>query len=178
MAEKKKKRYGPKPVEPLEPVDSEALNEIKSEYPDVRRKNIQVKDERGSYTPEYVAKKILDYEDYLASTDKPPTRAGLAFFSGISRSALDRYAQDPRYADTVGKFCARIDMFMEEELLKNKPGMSGTIFLAKNLGYTDKQEITVTGRYEEYSDQELQERIKRLEALNNDETIEIEAGGD
>lgn len=81
---------------------------------------------------------IEQYREYLEETKKPPTMAGLAYYTGIDRSSLYNYANREEYFDTIKRFRDWILMCWEEYGIDNSS--SGLIFMMKNYGYTDKIE--------------------------------------
>lgn len=87
--------------------------------------------------------KIQAYREYLLKEDKPPTIAGLAYYTGIDRKTLYNYKKDDQYFYTIKKFTNWIIMNFEEIAIKNPSG--GIVFLLKNYGYTDKQEVEHSG---------------------------------
>ena len=94
-------------------------------------------------TPNKLEERIEIYKQYLDQSKKPPTIAGLAYFTGIDRQTIYNYAKKDEFFDTIKKFRDWIIMTYEEEAIQN--GGSGIIFLLKNYGYTDKKEIETTG---------------------------------
>jgi len=84
------------------------------------------------------------YKDYLKQTDKPPTIAGLAYYTGISRQSIYNYKERDEYFGTIKSLVDWILMTYEELAITSSGG--GIIFLLKNYGYTDKQEIQQTGK--------------------------------
>lgn len=82
------------------------------------------------------------YKEYLAETKAPPTMAGLACFTGIDRRTLYNYSKKDEYFPTIKKFVDEIMMSFEQIAIEK--GNAGVIFLLKNYGYTDKQEIDMT----------------------------------
>ena len=71
------------------------------------------------------------------------TMAGLAFHLGIDRQTLYNYEKKQEYFDIIKKARNRILIQLEKSLMTE--GKAGQIFLAKNYGYTDKQEMEHTG---------------------------------
>lgn len=73
----------------------------------------------------------------------PPTITGLALHLGFScRQSMYEYEQKPEFTDTIKNARTRCENYAE------KAGLSGTappamaIFVLKNYGWTDKQELT------------------------------------
>lgn len=88
--------------------------------------------------------KALDnYKKYLEKADKPPTIAGLAYYTGIDRQTLYNYQKRDEYFDTIKAFRDWVLMTYEEEAITR--GNGGIVFLLKNYGYTDKQEQEISG---------------------------------
>ena len=89
-------------------------------------------------------KKCLEnYKSYLKESNKPPTIAGLAYYTGIDRQTVYNYQKDCQFFDTLKEFRDWILMTYEEEAITR--GNGGIIFLLKNYGYTDKQETEISG---------------------------------
>jgi|SRR6056297_3067378 len=93
---------------------------------------------------EELQKKIDKYYEYCEEKDKPSTFAGAAYFLEVDRQTLYNYKEKEEYFDTIKKLRDRIKLAMEERLADTSPNKTGMIFLAKNYGYTDKQEIDHT----------------------------------
>ncbi|WP_299081129.1 terminase small subunit [uncultured Fretibacterium sp.] len=75
---------------------------------------------------------------------EPALLTGLILALGLSsRSALDEYAQRPEFADSVKKAKLRIEMEYEKALHGRSP--TGPIFALKNFGWTDKQDVELSG---------------------------------
>ena len=96
---------------------------------------------------EELQKALDDYKGYLQETDRPPTIAGLAYYTGIDRQTIYNYQKRDEFFDTLKKFRDWIIMNYEEHAIAGK-NAGGVIFLLKNYGYTDKQEITHEGKFE------------------------------
>ena len=88
---------------------------------------------------EALQEKIDIYKQYLEDSDKPPTIAGLAYYTGIDRQTLYNYKKDAEFFDTIKRFVDWVIMTYEETAITNSSG--GVIFLLKNYGYTDRQDI-------------------------------------
>lgn len=85
--------------------------------------------------------KIEQYKAYLSDSGKPPTIAGLAYHLGVDRQTIYNYKAKDEFFGTIKRFVDWILMNHEEYALMNPS--SGIIFLMKNYGYTDKQEMMV-----------------------------------
>jgi len=97
-------------------------------------------------TEEELQKAISNYFDYCLQNKKPETIAGLAYHLGVERQTIYCYEKREEFFDTVKSARDRILAGLEEALFTE--GKSGQIFLAKNYGYTDKQEIEHSGDVE------------------------------
>jgi len=86
--------------------------------------------------------KVDKYKAYLKDNAEPPTMAGLAYFLEVDRKTLYNYSKDEDFFPTIKKYRDWVTMKLEEMSIKLTGG--GTIFLLKNYGYTDKQEIENT----------------------------------
>lgn len=91
---------------------------------------------------EEIEMKVAKYKQYLSENDKPATMAGLAWYLGIDRKTLYNYSKDQEYFPTIKKYRDWIMFEIEENVLIK--GHGGSIFLAKNYGYTDRQEVDVS----------------------------------
>ena len=83
-----------------------------------------------------------DINGYFAE-EETPTMAGLAFHLGIDRQTLYNYEKRDKFFDTIKRARNQIVVELEKALMRE--GRAGQIFLAKNYGYTDKQEHEHTG---------------------------------
>ena len=75
----------------------------------------------------------------------PPSIAGLCLQLGIDRSTWQNYAdpaQHPEMTDVTAGARARIEAYLEQELLTREKGLQGIIFnLQNNYGWRQKQEV-------------------------------------
>ena len=112
-------------------------------------------------------KAIQEYKDYLESNEKPPTIAGLAYYTGIDRQTLYNYQKRDEYFDTIKNFKDWVVMNYEEEAAIK--GHSGVIFLLKNLGYTDKtkEELNKTKADTDF----VKTRTKALKGIDKDTSM-------
>lgn len=108
---------------------------------------------------EELEEKINKYKEYLDSSGKPPTIAGLAYYLGIDRQTLYNYKEKDEFFGTIKKFVNWIIATYEEHAVEK--GNAGIIFLMKNYGYTDKQQIENTG--------EITLRVKSPEDIEESE---------
>lgn len=93
-------------------------------------------------SPEELETKIQAYFDMCEEKNKPLTYAGLAFGLGIDRQTLYNYAERDKFFDSIKKARDRVTAYIEEWAMEK--GNAGTIFLMKNYGYTDRQEVDTT----------------------------------
>ncbi len=94
-------------------------------------------------TPDELQERIDDYKRYLKTSGKPPTIAGLAYYTGIDRQTLYNYKSKDEFFDTIKTFVQWVLMNYEEQAVDK--GNAGIIFLLKNYGYQDKQETEISG---------------------------------
>jgi hypothetical protein len=97
-------------------------------------------------TPNELQERLDEYKAYLETNGKPPTIAGLAYFTGLDRQSIYNYQKRDEFFDTLKQFRDWIIMNYEEQAFDK--GNAGIIFLLKNYGYTDKQEHEVSGGLE------------------------------
>lgn len=105
--------------------------------------------------------KVEAYKEYLEKNKRPPTMAGLAYYLGCDRKTLYNYSKDDNFFPTIKKYRDWVMMNMEEAAIDK--GGGGTVFLLKNYGYTDKQEIETTVTTNPISDilKELKDETKQ-----------------
>lgn len=90
-------------------------------------------------TANELEKLIEQYFKDCTKRNRPPTIAGLAYWLNVDRQTIYNYENRDEFFGTIKRARDRIIMNIEEELIVK--GNSGTIFLAKNYGYSDKQEV-------------------------------------
>lgn len=90
-------------------------------------------------SPKQLEGLIKNYFEQCDVRQRPPTIAGLAYTLEVDRQTIYNYEKKDEYFGIIKRARDRILMNVEEELILK--GNSGTIFLAKNYGYTDKQEL-------------------------------------
>ena len=95
-------------------------------------------------TDEELQEAINNYFEYCKQYKKPETIAGLAYHLGVDRTTIYCYEKREPFFDTIKGARERILAGLEEALFTE--GKSGQIFLAKNYGYSDKQEHEHTGK--------------------------------
>ena len=75
---------------------------------------------------------------------EPALLTGLILALGLcSREGLDEYGRRPEFTDSVKKAKLRIEMEYEKALHGRSP--TGPIFALKNFGWTDKQDVELSG---------------------------------
>jgi len=106
-------------------------------------------------TPEELEAKIEEY--FIKCPDKrkigtdaglldipTPTLSGLALYLGFAdRHSLFDYEQRKEFSNTIKRARARISQVYEN--LTHSSNCTGAIFMLKNLGFSDKQEIEHSG---------------------------------
>jgi len=93
------------------------------------------------FTKEELEKKVNNYFANCDKRKKPYTFAGLAYSLKIDRQTLYNYKEEGHiFFDIIKDARDKIKAYLEERLMEE--GKPGQIFIAKNYGYTDKQEIT------------------------------------
>jgi hypothetical protein len=90
-------------------------------------------------SPEALQKDIDRYWAYCKDENKPPTIAGLAYYTNVDRHTIYNYAEKDEFFHIIKKAREYILMTLEEESIVN--GKAGTIFVMKQYGYTDKHEV-------------------------------------
>ncbi len=77
----------------------------------------------------------------------PPTISGLCLYLGIDRSTWQNYANgedEPKKAKVVHAARARIEAYLEEQLLTREKSVQGIIFnLQNNYGWKNKTEVEI-----------------------------------
>jgi len=94
-------------------------------------------------TEEDIIGRVTEYKKYLEEHNKLPTMAGLAYYLEIDRQTLYNYAKDAQFFDIIKRYRDWVMFNIEQHALEK--GNAGTIFVMKNYGYTDKQEIKHDG---------------------------------
>lgn len=75
-----------------------------------------------------------------------PTMTGLALALGFeSRQSLYDYGKNPKYSYIIKKAQLMIENSYELELTNPDKKPTGPIFVLKNMGWSDKQDIQITG---------------------------------
>lgn len=93
-----------------------------------------------NFINEYKLQTEIDkYFKWADDNNKPYSMAMLAVRLGVSRQTLYNYEEKDNFAPVIRKARDKIIAYIEEKLLEH--GTAGQIFLAKNYGYSDRQEI-------------------------------------
>jgi hypothetical protein len=87
---------------------------------------------------EEIEEKVELYKQHLQETERMPTMAGLAYWLGCDRRTLWNYSNKDDFFPTIKKYRDWIECELEQQLVQK--GHGGVVFLAKNYGYTDKQD--------------------------------------
>ena len=91
-------------------------------------------------SPEEFDAKVLDYQAYCRETKEPVTWTGLALFLGFSsRQSIDEYGKYEGFSDSVKKAKLFVEWHYEMRACGGNP--AGPIFVLKNMGWSDKQQI-------------------------------------
>jgi len=94
-------------------------------------------------TPKDFDAKVNDYYHHCKEMDEPITWTGLALFLGFSsRQSIDEYQKYEGFSDSVKRAKLLIEWAYEKRVLGNNA--AGPIFVLKNMGWSDKQEIDHT----------------------------------
>ena len=91
-------------------------------------------------------KSTITTKDGVLTVDTPliPTIAGLAYALNTDRHTIYNYEQKDEYFHIIKKARDFIFSQIESKLQNSNTNAAGTIFLLKNYGYSDKQEIETT----------------------------------
>lgn len=106
-------------------------------------KNKQVGRPRLYETPEDFEAKVYEYQEYCKESKEPVTWTGLALFLGFSsRQSIDEYAKYEGFSDVVKR--AKLFVEWHYEMRVNGNNATGPIFVLKNMGWSDKQDLSLT----------------------------------
>ncbi len=92
------------------------------------------------------AQKIVDhYFSEIKKSDRPPTITGLALALDTSRKVLCQWAErEDELAVVITRAKSLVELYLEE-LLTTTRTPAGAIFALKNFGWSDRQELEVSG---------------------------------
>lgn len=90
-------------------------------------------------SPKELQDKVDEYFKYCEDYEKHPTIAGLAYYTGVSRQTIYNYSYKDEFFDIIKKARDYIMMGLEETAIVK--GNAGTIFVMKQYGYRDRQEV-------------------------------------
>lgn len=95
-------------------------------------------------TPEELKKKADEYFELRDAMNKPYTITGLTLHLGFeSRQSFYRYEKDAKFSYTIKSLRTKVENSYEENLHGNN--VTGSIFALKNMGWTDKMDLTTDG---------------------------------
>lgn len=99
---------------------------------------------------------------------EPYTMAGLAYYLGMDRRTLLNYSKKEEFFPTIKAARDRVEFDVERRMNDKGAFTPGLIFNAKNnFSWQDKSEVdsntTITHKYEEMTDEELDAEIKARE---------------
>ena len=89
-------------------------------------------------------KELQEAVDKYFDTEKQPTLAGLAYHIGIDRQTLYNYKNRDNFFDIIKKATDKVASVYEGRLIYNN-NSTGVIFALKNMGWTDRHELEVSG---------------------------------
>lgn len=91
-------------------------------------------------SPEDFDAKVNEYYQHCMAKDEPITWTGLALFLGFSsRQSIDEYANYDGFSDSVKRAKLLVEWAYEKRACGNNA--TGPIFILKNLGWSDKQQV-------------------------------------
>ena len=103
----------------------------------------------------------------------PPSISSLCLFLGIDRSTWQNYADQelhPEFCGVTADARARIEAYLEEQLLTREKGLQGIIFnLQNNYGWKQKQEVELgkeTRRTMEAENMKISEKMEYIAAAH------------
>lgn len=98
---------------------------------------------RKFQTPDDFDAKVDQYYHHCKESDEPVTWTGLALFLGFSsRQSIDEYQKYDGFSDSVKRAKLLVEWAYEKRVLGNNA--AGPIFVLKNMGWSDKQELAHT----------------------------------
>ena len=91
---------------------------------------------------------ISEYFDSIKGEDglykEPPTITGLAYHLGFeSRQSFYDYEKESEFSYIIKRARLRVENFAEQQMYSKTP--AGAIFVLKNMGWSDKQELQHSG---------------------------------
>lgn len=104
-------------------------------------------------TPEEFESKVFEYQAHCKETKEPVTWTGLALFLGFSsRQAINMYEDYDGFYDVVKR--AKLFVEYNYEIRVNGNNATGPIFVLKNMGWSDKQQIEHTEKIKDSGEDE------------------------
>lgn len=94
--------------------------------------------------PEEMKKKINEYFEEYDGVKKKPTISGLAYYLGFeSRQSMYDYCKNEKFSYIIKRLRLKLESYYEEKVQGTCP--TGPIFVLKNMGWHDKQEVEHSG---------------------------------
>lgn len=92
-------------------------------------------------SPEDFDAKVDEYYHSCKATEEPITWTGLALYLGFSsRQSIDEYQEYEGFSDSVKRAKLLVEWAYEKRVLG--ANAAGPIFVLKNMGWSDKQELS------------------------------------
>lgn len=109
---------------------------------------------------------------------RPPSISALCLFLGIEKRTWTNYADDPDLAPLVEQTKARMEAYLEEQLLIREKGVQGIIFnLQNNYGWKQKQEVELGEKTRKDMNVQSMSLAEKLEACRKAAAIFGAGGG-
>ena len=103
----------------------------------------------------------------------PPSVGSLCLYLGIDRSTWQNYCDDPALAPVTALTRARIEAYLEEQLLTREKGLQGIIFnLQNNYGWRQKQEVELGDKTRRSVERQSMSLYDKLAVINGVKAIE------
>ena len=106
-------------------------------------------------TKEDLQAAIDKYWQYCEEQKKVPCIAGLAYYIGVDRHTVYNYEKNDKFFHTIKIARDKILYKLEESVCNTNSIAAGKIFVMKNYGYTDKQELELTKKLSKDDEKEL-----------------------
>ena len=95
-------------------------------------------------SPEELEELLNKYIKECEEKEVIPCIAGCAYSIGMDRQTFYNYEQKDLFFGIIKRFRDYVEFKMEESLVNDGTATAGKIFISKNYGYTDKQELNLT----------------------------------
>jgi len=126
----------------------------------------------GKGQPIYRTRPIVnDQNEKILVTEyiKPPSMTGLCIFLDITRETWREYCDpvlNPQFVDTTTRTRARMENYLEEQLVTREKTVQGIIFnLQNNYGWRDKREVELGDKTRAALDKQVLSMNEREELL-------------